>query len=167
MKGHRYRSRPQQLIEAHQPAGLVRQYKRGIASPGWGTASPAPLLCSRSTSRSTAAVNEGCLSRTAAAKIASRSVSDASMSRHCSNTSLSEIELVAMIRVALRPRPPFAVLVTLAFGRWLHRAAFSAAINSSTAARRRKSGSTNRLRTIPSFPTMKVAGIGKVQASLP
>ena len=42
-----------------------------------------------------------------------------------------------------------------------------ASINSSTAMRRRKSGSTNRSRMIPSLPTMKVAGIGKVQVSLP
>src|SRR5262249_24962387 len=68
-----------------------------MRSPGLGAASPAPFSRNRLTRRSTASLNAGRWVRTASAKVARRSASEASMSQHCSNTFSSEGEAVDKI----------------------------------------------------------------------
>src|SRR5215469_18897587 len=63
----------------------------------------APLSRNRLTRRSTASLNAGRWVRTASAKVARLSASEASMSQHCSNTSSSEG--VALDKI----RPPNSV----------------------------------------------------------
>jgi len=59
---------------------------------------PAPVSRSRPTNLSTAAAKDGICDRTAAANVASRSLSDPSMSRHSAKTVSSEVGVMVAMK---------------------------------------------------------------------